>query len=340
MNTSLDNIGFGDIVAALNNFKNNDMPKKKSSAQQRYEYITDKIIDLIENHQLQYDRPWITVGSDGLPAHNVCTGKNYRGFNQFILSMFMGGYPKNSWITFNQAKKLGGHIMKGEKAAPVHYFDTIYIPVNGKGKSISENAYKALSPDQKSNYESIGMIKSFSVFNVFQTKDLPEQFYSYEAIEPLPPVQRDAKAEALIKATDAKIVHKTQSRAFYSPSNDTITLPTLDQFKSTVGLYETALHELVHWTGVKKRLNREMGKKFGDKKYAAEELVAELGSALLCAELGFEQTISNNAAYLKSWLSALKQDAKFIVSVAGKAQKAADYIKHFSDVKELLSGAV
>ena len=166
-------------------------------------------------------------------------------------------------------------------------------------------------------------MKTYQVFNIFQTGGLGEAFYEVPETLELNDFQKDEGAEKLIFSTDAKIEIK-ESRAFYNATSDSITLPLQGQFHGTEPFYGTALHELAHWTDNSKRLDRKMSGFFGSPDYAKEELIAEQSSAYLCASLGFIKTISNNAAYLKSWLSSLKENSKLIFTASSHAQKAAD----------------
>ena len=177
--------------------------------------------------------------------------------------------------------------------------------------------------------EPVPILKLYQVFNLTaQTEGLNEAFYEPpEVQDELKPFERDEAAENLIRETGAKVIEKQGNRAFYDIKADHIVLPSREQFKGEAEpFYATALHELGHRTGHSSRLAREFGKSFGDSTYAKEELVAELTSAFCCAHLGFTKNISSNAAYIKNWLSVLKDDSKAIVRASSQAQKAADYI--------------
>jgi len=295
-----------------------------------YEEVTNKIVELLQSHQDSWDKPWISLGMDGQPAHNAGSSHTYRGINQFLLgyTAFDKGYPKNGWLTFKQVKELGGSVLKGSKSSGVYFFKMLYSDANNK--RISEKALEAMNEEQKKALKVIPMLKKHAVFNIFQTKDLPDEFYQYEenTVE-LTPFEKDDRAEALIEGTGAKIIIKQSNRAYYEMTSDTITLPLREQFKGKEAFYETSLHELGHWTGHPKRLKRSMSGSFKSKTYAKEELIAEMCSAYCCASLGFTKHISNNAAYLRSWLTALKEDTKFIFSVARQAQNASDFILNY-----------
>lgn len=295
-----------------------------------YQMVTDTIIELLEQHQKGWNKPWISLGTDNDYARNPTTEKYYRGINQFLLgfSMMKKGYLKNQWATFKQIKSQKGSVLKGEKSTPVIFYKTAYI--DDKKKYYKPDVVKKMNFNQMQSLgiNTIPVLKLYRVFNIAsQTEGLDESFYTHDVEEELQSFEKDESAENLIKETGATIIEKESNRAFYDIAQDHIVLPNRNQFKGEKEpFYATALHELGHWTGHKSRLNREFGKSFGDSNYAKEELVAELTSAFCCAHLGFSKTITNNAEYLRNWLSILKQDSKAIVKASAQAQKASDYI--------------
>jgi antirestriction protein ArdC len=295
-----------------------------------YQTVTDTIIELLEQHKQDWDRPWITFGQSGDMAHNATTNINYRGINQFLLSFVLvaKGYLQNSWLTFHQVDTLGGRVLKGEKASPIAFFNYRYI--NQNKKYIKPETVKKMSAAeyQSRGIKKIPILKHHWVFNVAQTDGLDQKFYDIpESKEPLEPMEKDDRAEELIASTGAMIEVIKGNRAYYDRSADKIRLPLREQFRGEAEpFYATALHELGHWTGAEHRLNRTFGSSFGDADYAKEELVAELTSAFCCATLGFSKTINSNAAYIDNWLGVLKQDKRAVMRAATQAQKAADYI--------------
>lgn len=301
-----------------------------------YESVTKTIIELLEDHQQTWERPWIAFGQDNDLARNPVTGQRYRGINQFLLSyrLMKKGYLKNTWMTFNQVKDKNGFIGKGEKSTPVLFFKTAYLDKNKK--YIPPEAAQAMSHDQlkAQGIESVPVVKLFAVFNIAQTSGLKPEWYEVTPQEPLQPFEKDERAEALIRSTGADIEITQSNRAFYDRTKDKIVLPLREQFVGTEPFYSTGLHELGHWTGHETRLDRLQGIS-GETEYAKEELVAELTSAFCCAVLGFTKTITSNAAYLANWLTVLKNDHKAFVKAAAQAQKAADYILECSQAKEL-----
>jgi antirestriction protein ArdC len=294
-----------------------------------YQTVTNTIIELLESQQENWNRPWIAFGQDNDFARNGSSNRYYRGINQFLLSftLMRKGFFKNAWMTFNQVRTQGGYVRKGEKSSPIVFYKTAYIDNNNK--YVSPDRVEGMSTAQyrESGIKAIPILKLYRVFNVAQTEGLDPAFYEVAPQEPLQDFEKDERAEQLIQATGAAIEITESNRAYYDRLADKIQLPLREQFRGkSEPFYATALHELGHWTGHPSRLNREMGVGFGDTEYAKEELVAELCSAFCCAALGFSKTMSNNAAYIKSWLGILKEDNKAVVRASNQAQKAADFI--------------
>lgn len=277
-----------------------------------YQTVTDSIIGMIEAGV----RPWApghNAKACGLPVipTRAC-GTAYRGINVALLwgAAEMKGYRHHTWMTFNQAKALGGCVRKGEKATPVVYWGTF--------KAQADDA------DEGDDGKARLFAKGYSVFNVEQIDGLPERFFEPATVEPSE--TRIAKADAWAVATGADIRHGG-SQAFYSPKGDFVQVPPFAAYGEPERYYSTLCHELTHWSGAKARLDRQFGKRFGDKAYAFEELVAEMGAAFACARLGIEnETREDHASYLASWLNVLKSDKRAIFTAASKAQAACDYL--------------
>jgi antirestriction protein ArdC len=222
------------------------------------------------------------------------------------------GYAAPIWMTYKQAQEVGGQVRKGEHGSLVVYANTVTkTETNADGQDIERE---------------IPFMKGYTVFNVEQVENLPTHYYA-QPVNPLPLSERIEAVEAFMKATAATIRHGGNS-AYYSPDRDLVQMPPFEAFKDKESYYATALHELTHWTKAEKRLNRDFGQqRFGDTGYAREELVAELGAAFLCADLGITPEIrADHAAYLEHWLSILKEDKRAIFSAAAHAQRAADYL--------------
>ncbi len=290
------------------------MSKKQRS--DVYQEVTNLIIDALESGVKPWAKPW-----DGSFAGSRITmplrqnGEAYRGINVLILWAVSQkkGYQSAHWMTYKQAKVLGGQIRKGEKSAPVFF----------AGKLILEDEEKA---DEKEKV--IRFMKPYRVFNVEQIDDLPEEYYlkpkelpELEKMESLP------LAEKFISNIEADIRYGG-NRAYYSPSDDYIQMPPQEVFETNHTHYATLCHELTHWTRHKSRLNRDLGRKsWGDEGYAMEELVAELGSAFISVNLDIIPDIEgNHASYIDNWLKVLKSDKKAIFQASALAQTAVNYL--------------
>lgn len=285
---------------------------EKLSPQDR---ITNRIIADLEAGVATWKCPWDRLGS-GLTLPTRANGEIYQGINVLMLWATAGerGYRAQRWMTYRQAKALGGQVRKGETGTLVVYFGQSSAKGDDDGGDDGEG-------------RSFRFLKGYPVFNVEQIDGLPAEFYP-----PVVPITQDRiherrpKIDSFLDATGAVIQWKGD-QAFYSPGPDHIRLPELALFKDVEHAYATAMHELVHWTGAKHRLDREFGKRFGDNRYAMEELVAELGAAFLGAHFGLRPDhITNHSQYIGHWLSILKGDNRAIFTAAGQAQKAVDYV--------------
>jgi len=255
--------------------------------------ITDSIIKQLESGVAPWVKPWHSHGVDA--PYNPVSKRYYNGINFIQLSMMPAS--THNWVTYKQAQSVGAQVRKGSKGVQVIYFSPLEVT------------------DKVSNeVKKIPMLKTYTVFNADQVDGL-ELPAPAERTE----IEVNESCEAFIKAQRARIEFGG-SRAFYVPSLDYIQLPELDQFKSTPDYYATALHELSHWTGHESRLNRDFKNRFGSEAYAFEELVAELGSAMLCAHLKIDGQLQH-ASYIDSWLKVLKDDPKNILKASALAQK-------------------
>lgn len=271
-----------------------------------YAEVTDRIIKQLEQGVIPWQKPWIASGA--ACAISRSTGKPYSLLNQLIL-----GRP-GEYATFAQIQKEGGRVKKGEKAAQVVFWKWLDVEDEEKPGEIKK----------------IPLLKSFAVFHIDQCDGLKPK---HTTAAPAQILQPDKAADQIITdyltRSGVKLIHQEGDRAFYRPSTDTVTLPLLAQFKETAEYYSTAFHELTHSTGHSSRLNR-LSKTacFGSEEYSREELVAEIGAAALVNHAGLETSSSfrNSAAYIQSWLKALKDDKRMIVSAAGQAEKACGLI--------------
>lgn len=281
-----------------------------------YSRITDQMIESLEQGVKPWSQPWNAAHAAGPVSkplrHN---GQAYAGINVLMLwvSAMERGFSAPIWMTFKQALELGGHVRKGEKGSPVVYAGAI--------QKTEEDAQTGEEIDR-----TIPFLKSYTVFNVEQIDGLPGHFTAKaEAVSN--PEARIGEAERFFEATGAEIGHGGD-RAFYAPGPDRVQMPAFEDFRDAGSYYATLAHEITHWTRHKKRLDRDFGReKWGDAGYAREELVAELGAAFLCADLGIElEDREDHAAYIGSWLKVLKNDKRAIFSAAAHAQRAADYL--------------
>lgn len=290
-------------------------PNHYQPRQDIYSRITDQIVAALEQGVKPWTQPWNAAHAAGQVSrplrHN---GQPYAGINILTLwaSAMERHYAAPIWMTFKQAIELGGCVRKGEKGSPVVYANIIVCTEEGDDGQDEERA--------------IPFLKAYTVFNIEQIDGLPAHYYARAEVSTNPD-ERDAAAEAYFAATGADIRHGGNS-AFYVPSADFIQMPEFEAFRSAEAYYATLAHESCHWTRHKNRLDRDLGRKrFGDEGYAREELVAELGAAFLCADLGLKlDDREDHAAYIGSWLKVLKDDKRAIFAAAAHAQRATDYL--------------
>jgi antirestriction protein ArdC len=291
-----------------------------------YDDITNKIITELEAGRVPWVQPWSTAAAKAplaMPA-NAATGRQYSGINVLILwgAVIERGFPVQSWLTFRQALSLGGHVRNGECGTTVVYADR-FIPDDEKRRA-QETGEEA---------QAIPFLKRFTVFNVAQCEDFPDDL---TVAPPAPdPGLIEPRVEALIKATgiDFRI---GGNRAFYVPAHDYVQVPPPQAYFESINWHRTALHELGHATGYASRLGRDLSGSFGSKKYAFEELVAEMNAAFCCASLGINPTV-RHADYIGSWLEVMREDNRAIVRAASQASKAADWLLAFLPETETAS---
>ena len=308
-----------------------------------------------------WKKGWIggESGYAGLPQ-NV-GGRNYSGSNSFFLQLHTAamGYQLPVYLTFKQAHNLKAHVLKGEKAFPVVYWDMLVK--DRDGRRVSSDEYRAMTKEERQGLEAIPFVKSFPVYNVAQTnlaEMQPERMQKLLDRFKVPEL-RDTEGMYAHAALDRMVqtqqwlcpiqADKRVDGAFYSPSQDRIVVPMKAQFnigsspeetyRGGMEYYSTMLHEMTHSTMTPERLNRETGGRFGDPKYAKEELVAELTAAMISHSMGFDSKVTDNsAAYLDSWIGTLKQEPKFIVSVMADVNTAAALILDHEDQQRLALG--
>lgn len=283
-----------------------------------YDEITGKIIAELEAGQFPWVQPWGSSTAQaplGLPR-NASTGRAYGGINILILwgAVIQHGFPGQGWLTYRQAAALGGNVRKGERGTTVVYADR-FTPEDEKRRARETGEEPGKIP----------FLKRFTVFNAAQCEGLPEEIAT--VAPPPPPGLIEPQVEALIRATgiDFRI---GGNRAFYVPSQDFVMVPPPQAYFEPINWHRTALHEMGHATGHPSRLARDFSGSFGTKKYAFEELVAEITAAFCCASLGIVPTV-RHADYIGSWLDVLREDNRAIVRAASQASKAADWLLGF-----------
>ena len=281
-----------------------------------YTRVTNKIVADLERGNLTWLQPWQAGRHQAGPVSRPLRagGKAYRGVNVLMLwaAAIERGYSCPLWLTYKQAAELGGQVRKGEKGSLVVYADKFT---------------KTGTDDKGADVEiEMPFMKGYPVFNAEQIDNLPGHFYA-TAVPLNTAINRLDPVETFIANTKATIQHGG-NRAFYSCDRDFVQIPELQTFRDAESYYATLTHELTHWTRHETRLNRDLGRKrFADAGYAMEELVAEIGAAFLCADLGITpETRDEDAAYVASWLIVLKNDKRAIFTAASHAQKAADYL--------------
>ena len=268
-----------------------------------YQEVTNRIMEQLENGLIPWQKPWISVGN----AISHATGKPYSLLNQMLLGR------AGEYVTFNQCQQEGGKVRKGEKSQMVVFWKWLETEDEETGEK-----------------KEVPFLRYFNVFHIDQCEGLKAK-YTQEL--PEASASADETAETIIagyiQRSGVRLLHSEGDRAFYQPMTDSITLPLRVQFRETAEYYSTAFHELTHSTGHTSRLDRlEKTAFFGSEAYSKEELIAEIGAATLVNHAGLEtpDSFRNNTAYIQNWLSVLQNDKRFIVSAAGKAEKAVNMI--------------
>lgn len=285
----------------------NPIPKETQMSKV-YEIITSRIIEQLEKGTVPWHKPW--NGDLSYPRNGV-SQRAYRGINVFLLGC--SEYSSPNWLTFKQAKDLGGAVRKGEKSTPVIFWKWL-----DKEDSETGDAIK------------VPLLRYYNVFNVSQC-DLPADKLPPEPkIETFPFSPIETCEQVVSEMANPPAIESNANAAFYRPSSDSVHMPSPERFEKAEEFYSTLFHELTHATGHKSRLHREGiadVAAFGSRTYSKEELIAEMGSAFLCGHCRIEQTtLDNSAAYINGWLKKLKGDSKLVIHAAAAAQKATDLI--------------
>lgn len=275
-----------------------------------YQMITDMICEKLEQGEIPWRKPW--AGGGFQRPCNMESGKGYNGIN--ILMLGLQGYTSKFWVTYRQARKLGGHIRKGEKATPVIFWKWM--------KKEVENAQGVKEEKE------FPILRYYNVFNLQQVAGIEIPDEPEPQIDEFNPID---EAERIIRGVPfPPTIRHMEARAYYDPTIDKVNLPRKELFNSEEEYYSTFFHELVHSTGHEHRLNRAGITEiisFGSHEYSKEELVAEIGSCFLSNEAGILPSIlDNSSAYIQGWLKRLRDNRKWIIVASAQAQKAADYI--------------
>jgi len=285
----------------------------KTGQQDVYQRVTQQIVEGMERGAGDWKMPWHQTAGETFVPINAQSKKPYRGIN--ILSLWAAaeerGFNTNLWATYKQWQELGANVRKAEKATLIVFwkFSDLGIDEDSRDEERREESRRSV------------LARGYSVFNADQV----DGFTSPE-MPAIPDVERVQTAEDFFSTLGADI-RQGGNRACYSPGTDHIQMPRFEVFQSAIAYYSTLAHESTHWTGAAQRLNRELSTRFGGEAYAAEELIAELGAAFLCAELGLSnEPRPDHAAYVASWLRVLKNDKRAIFTAASKAQEAVDYM--------------
>ncbi|MHC4164629.1 MAG: ArdC family protein [Planctomycetota bacterium] len=285
--------------------------RSKTPRRDIYADVTDRIVAALEKGVAPWVRPWRSVGA----FRNGTTDRPYHGVNTLLLAIetLEHAYDDPRWVTYKQARKLGGHVRKGERGTRIVFWKFL----------------DRMQEDPETGKETlrrIPMARAYTVFNVEQCDglELPELDR-----ETLPETDRRDDLDELLRGTGAEIRHGGDV-ACYAPGPDKIALPAFGAFETPSAYYSTALHELTHWTGHGSRLDRSLRNRFGSQAYAAEELVAELGSAFLCERHGVDGKLQH-PEYVANWLQVLKGDKRAIFTASSKARQAAEFLTGLAD---------
>ncbi len=276
-----------------------------------YADVTDRIVAALEDGVAPWVRPWRSVGS----FRNGVSDRPYHGVNTLLLAVetLAHGYDDPRWITYKQARKLGGHVRKGEHGTRIVFWKFLQ-----RAERDPETGQTEL--------RRVPMARAYTVFNATQTAGLELATLDRET---LPETGRREDLDAFLRATGAEIRHGGDVACF-APGPDRIALPPFGAFKTPSGYYSTAFHELTHWSGHRSRLDRNLQGRFGSQSYAAEELVAELGAAFLCQEHAVDGQLQH-PEYVANWLAVLKGDKRAIFTASSKARQAAEYLAGQAD---------
>ena len=272
-----------------------------------YREITESILDALEGGTVPWRRPWRDFGMQ----RNYSSARPYRGINQLLtqLTQQARGYGSPFWLTYRGAQRAGGNVRRGERGSMVVLWKRLVI-----------------EDEETAERRTVWWIRPYTVFNLDQVDGVEPPALQDELLE-FEPIER---CESLLGSMpDPPTVEHRPGGAFYVPASDTITLPPRESFHDVEGYYATRFHETVHATGHPSRLDRELAPRSHEEAYSREELIAELGAAMLCGLGGIAPArVEQSAAYISSWLSVLRDDKRMVVSASQQAQRAVDHIRN------------
>jgi antirestriction protein ArdC len=275
-----------------------------------YSEVSARIIAELDRGAAPWIKPWSATAGQNVPQ-NAVTNRPYSGCNVILLWLARNrGWASPRFLTFKQAIEAGGNVRKGEHGTKVYFVKQLQIKD---------------SDGEEADTRPIPMMREYTVFNVDQCENLPDSIKAGKPMRVRNPDTRDALADEFLRSTGADI-REGHGEAYYVPSHDFISMPAFEAFKGADHFYNVAFHELTHWTGHKSRLDRDLKNRFGQREYAAEELIAELGAAFLSAEFGFDGDV-RNAGYIATWIELLKADKRAFFTACNRASKAAEYLR-------------
>ena len=290
--------------------------------------LVDMVIANLQKGNIPWHRGW---SADDFPK-NAVTGKEYKGVNFLLLSMYP--YSDNRWCTFLQAKEKGWKIKKGAKGAPIELYKHLDLRTKKEvdwDKVTAEIAKMSIDEKQEFFKKNIRiLLRTYTVFNAEQIDGIPERVRKPRTEKQL--ATQSERAENIIANSQAKIFYNGNGRNYYKPSSDTIHLCNIETFDTMQDYYSVAFHEMGHSTGHKSRLDRDLTGKYGGQKYAKEELCVELASMFMQHDIGLtltEQHIKNHSAYIQSWIKLLRDDPKELFNAVSQANKIVKYVLDF-----------
>lgn len=291
-----------------------------------HERVAQKLIEQLKQGTAPWQRPWEPGNPGGLIPINPITQKRYKGINALLL--MTEKYTDTRWMTYKQATSVEAQVRKGEKGTVIQYwkFSEEQPKKDEQGKPVLDTNGKPVKIAVRLERPKVFYA---TVFNAEQIEGLPPltpKQFSWDSIE---------RAEQILNASGAIILHGENNRAFYRPSTDSIHLPDKSQFLSADNYYATALHELSHWSGHTSRMNRDLIHPFGSVGYAKEELRAEITSMILGDELGVGHDPGQHVSYIESWIKVLQDDPLELFRAAAEAEKMQEFILSFEQELEV-----